>query len=376
VTTSKDGATEPRPGDTPNPTEGQQQEPPAEGQETVVDQDEQDVIAARTAAEAENPAGKGGEGEEPAPGAQPADKTKKPDEPAAAAPGGEKPIMIPKERFDEVLTGRDKALQDAAYWRGQAEARAQREGKPNGQDPNAQGGQTQQPTAEALLTEIHAAQDALAAKFDSGEITMADFKRQERELNQREQGIREEALLAKVKPATAPAPGDNKLYLDTLTAQLEEAHPWSYVFESVGTPADWDWVQAKAIENLVGRGIDPRSGDVGTYELRKEMAVIMDQVGPYLLTDKAKAKGIELPGQSQPPQGDRQQQQPKPVLSRDAQNRADKLALRQQTPPALRGGSVENVGGVPSEGSLETMDEEAIGNLPDATRRKLLGITA
>lgn len=338
------------------------------------DLDDAEIVQAKQAAEAEGAAG-AGEGDGADPGAEApsvAPKTPSPQDPAEAGQQqSSEPVMIPKARFDEVNGRATQAEREAAYWRGVAEARGQ---TGQGQQPAAP--QPPQPTPQERLTAIATALDALAAQFDNGEITMAEFKRQERELNTQEQAIREEALLAKVKVAPAPPAQDgNELYLDTLTADLENQHPMVQVADKIGTQAEWDFMKARAIENLVAKGIDPTQGAMGRYELRREIAQLWTQSGPFLLGERAKAQGIVLPGQAKP-QGNGNNQPAQQSLSPEAQRRAAALRKAELAPPDLRsmGGEPGDPSGLPTDARLETMGDDEIGALPDSVRRKLLGI--
>jgi hypothetical protein len=342
------------------------------------DIDQQEIDAAKAAVEAEKAAG-GGDGTQAADtGTQGQKQPGQQDQqqPAAqAAPAGDAPL-IPKARLDEALRKADEEKANAAYWKGVADARV----APKPQDGQTQPAQQQQqPTAEQRLAVIQTEQDALAKKFDDGEITMSDLTRQQRELNNREHVIREEALLARVKPADKATDQqlDNTLYLDTLTAQLEQQHPWVEVFDkTVGDKSpEWKYVKDRAVQNCIDRGIDPTKPGTGQYELRKEFSVLADQLGPSLVGDRAKTKGIAIPGQT-PSQGGQQQQ--KSALSPQAQARAAALTKQENAPPNLQrmSGATDDGTGVPSDSRLEHMSDDEIGNLPDAARRKLLGITA
>jgi hypothetical protein len=383
MATNSDGA-QPNPGDQQQPdpaavaaaaalAAGQQ--PPKEPEPTVIDQDEQDVLDAKAAVEAEKAAvGKDDVAivePEKTPGQQQPDATK--DQVQQPAAAGEQ-HMIPKARLDEALAKASQAESERAYWKGVADARAQGQPQPQPgqQQPGAQ--QQQQPTADQRLSTIQAEQDALATKYDNGEISYSDLTKQQRDLSNKEFAIREELLVAKVGPAQKPAEqGTDQLYLDTLTAQLEQEHPWVGVFDAVGTDNDWNYLKGHAVENLVARGIDPTKGSIGRYELRKEVATLADQLGPGLVADRAKAKGIAIPGQTPSPGG---QQQPN-KLSPQAQAREAKLGKAADAPPNLNamGGLAVDGAGIPSDARLEAMDDEEIGNLPDATRKRLLGTT-
>jgi hypothetical protein len=338
------------------------------------DPDEIELREAQAAAKTEDAAGQ----------AKPADQvtTPAPDKPADAPqpqPSGQ-PEMVPHARFHEVNLAKGKAEQDAAYWRGVAEARAQQAPAAGGQPPVPQ---PQQQTPEAKLAEIGTAIDALAKKFDDGEITMADFKKQERELTNKEAVLREEAVLAKVKLASAAtAPQSDELYLETLTVELEKAHPWITVADKVGNAADWKALNELAYQRCVENGKDPTKGTFGKYEIRKAAAEIADEIGPSWFGPRATKAGIPLPGQSpgqaggSPPQP--QPQPGKPALSPAAQQRQTKLEQAAGAPPNLSSmtGAVGPNAGAPSDSALEAMTDDEIAALPAATRNKLLGIDA
>lgn len=344
---------------------------PGAASETVIDLDEIELRDAKAAAQAEDAAKKAAPQNEPAAGTQAQTPQPQPQQQAQAQPAAhaETP-MIPKARFDEVNSARAQAEREAAYWRGQAEARAT---APATASQAQQPQQPAQPTAEQRLEHIQSQIDALAEKLDAGEITMKEFKQHERALTSAEQQIREEMLLARVKPAPAPQPTQSdELYLETLTAQLEQQHPWVKVFDAVGTNAQWDFLKNQAIENLSTRGIDPRNGNLGRYELRKEIAALADAYGPTLVAAQAQAKGILLPGQNQSPQSGQQQAQPQ--ISPQAQARQGKLQLRETAPPDLSNLTGQGAATGVTDAQIESMSEDEIGALPEATRRRLLGI--
>lgn len=380
-------------GVTPNPGDQQQPDPaavaaaaqaagaqPTAGTEDV-DIDEQAVIEATRAAEAEEAAAAGTDKSQAqpgqAPGAQPAAGQGQQDQ----QPSGDV-LQIPKPRFDEVAAQRDKALQGEAYWRGVAEARGtQTPGQP-GQAPAAQQ-PAAQPAPDARLVEIKSLKLALAKKFDDGEITYADLTAQTDALADKEQQIREEMLVAKVRPADAPAKaGNDELYLNTLTADLEEKHPWVKVFDKAGTDIDWKFLRDTAVQNLLDRGVDATKGTLGTYELRKEMAVLADKYGPAMVGEKAKAKNVAIPGQTQDaggtqPQPNQQQQQPaKPPLSPVALVRSQKLDVAANQPPnvAAMSGHNGDAGGSLTDSQIEGLSEDQFDALPEAQRNTLLGI--
>lgn len=340
----------------------------------------------------------------PTPAAAPAPQ--EPEQPAAASepaaepaptptePQPKRPAMVPKARFDEVNTRASsaeeraaKAEQDAAYWRGRAEAQQHAAPGAAGQPPAPAPAPVQQ-TPEQRLAEIRSAKEALAKRFDDGEIGMVEHTRLREELDDKAQAIREEALVAKVKPQqTDPQPqtsGSDSLYLETLTSQLEEKHPWVTIFDKVGGERDWQFLEGEARANLTERGIPLNQGALSSYHLREEMARLADEYGPGMLTKRAQAKGIDLPkspAAMQPPQAPPQSPAPaapapgQRTLSTVAAARAGKLEQAALAPPRM-----DTISGVPAdsgltESQLNSMSDDDIGALPDAVRRKALGIT-
>jgi len=282
-------------------------------------------------------------------------------------------IMVPKARLDESLNetrteraAREKAEQAAAYWRGAAEARATPTATP-----------TPQVTPQDRLAAIDTQIDTLAAKFDAGEITMADYKREERTLTRMSDAIREEVLVAKVKPAAAPAPPAGpdaaELWLEDRSIEIEAAHPTVKLFDQHGTDADWGYVKSLAIEQLVARGIDPNAGPRGRLALREEAAVIIDQIGASLLA----RRGITLPGPASPAPA-AGTPPATPQLSPTALARKDKLELAAGAPPdvtSIGTAASSELAALASKIDATTDPDEAADlykSLPASTRQRLL----
>lgn len=342
--------------------------PAADAPPVVTDPDELELLEAREAAKTEEAATPATPAAEPAAGAAPAANANQPtdqQQPAVPARPARSP-MVPKARFDEALGERDKLREEKAYLQGQLDALGHKpaaSGQPGAQQPPAQ--QTPDQRIAAVHTEI----DALAVKFDAGEMSMAEFKRQERELEAKVHTIREEVLTSKIKPA---GEGSGDLYLSQATAQLEGAHPWTHVFEAVGTEADWAFLKARAIENLTDANVSLK-GSVGKLSLREEMAKLADEYGPSMVGKKATAKGIALPGQTpQTPQP----QDATAAAAAAVKARQDKLALRNAAPPnvaAMSGGG--GAADALSDARVEAMTDDEYDALPASTRNRLKGIS-
>lgn len=331
----------------------------------LTDPDQIALRDARAAAEAEEAAGNDGTKPDPAAAGAPAQQ------PPTAKPAGKSAVsLIPKARFDEVLTERNKLAQETAYLRGQLDARTQ-PATANGTQPAPAPAQT----PEERLATVRTVKQALAAKFDQGDLSMAEYETQRDALDDKAHAIREESMLAKVKPvAAATSPDGNELYLETLTVDLETKHPWVEVFDKVGSEADWAYLKSTAVDNLAARGIDPSKGAVGRYELRREVAALADQLGSALLTQRAQAKGVAIPGMQPAPAAAVKTLPPKPgaaPLSPTASARLAKFNTMNGAPPDLTAmtGSAEI--GDPEQ-RVEAMSEDEWKALPAATKHRIL----
>jgi hypothetical protein len=132
---------------------------------------------------------------------------------------GQQPApMIPKARFDEVRSRAETAEQKAAYWRGVAEARAADHPPANagGQDQSQDQGRQQQITFEQQIAELAAQEDAIAERFDNGEIDAKTMNAELRTVRQQEAALREANLHEQIRQAVPKAPT-----VDDVKAQIE-----------------------------------------------------------------------------------------------------------------------------------------------------------
>ncbi|MER8602798.1 hypothetical protein NKH48_03250 [Mesorhizobium sp. M1233] len=288
---------------------------------------------------------------------------------AAAAPGAAAkpaapqeqpaPAVIPKARFDEVLGKNDEMARQIAFLSGQVEALKVR--GPAAPGPAATPAAPAQPAAADRLIAVGTQIDALARKYDAGELSYADLTTQRRALDNQEQSIREEILLAKVpKPEQQQQPATADLYLDQLTADLEAKHPYLAAIES---DMDFDWLVNKAKESFAAERIELPKGPVGNLRLRERIAVLSDRYGP-MLTGKTLA-ATPAPAPATPAA---------PGLSPEAAARAAKIAMQGDMPPNVAS-MTGSAGEVISEASIENMSDDDLAALPIATRHRFLGIT-
>lgn len=333
------------------------------------DIDELELIAAREAVRQAQ------EGEAPAPA--PVDEPEPEPEPelvppaadvaadtsqADAAPGaqpdqdGGTGHMVPKDRLDQALAaGREaeqKALTEAAYWRGVAAARAV---TTQGTEPAAV-----EKTPEEQVADLRAEQLAVAEKFDNGDINAAEQEKERAALEDKIYSIRS-AASAPATPAAAAAPGES-LALQQATEQLATQHPYSQ--QGVLTDADWNFVAAKARDKLAADGTDVSGGtEIDELIWRRTMAEMTTQLGPAL------APGYTPPQQQQPSPGNT------PAVTDKARQRAANLATAATQPPNTNsvGATDGNLGVTAAD--IVTMTDEQIAALPQADRDRIRNAT-
>ncbi len=293
--------------------------------------------------------------------------TATPAAPVAAATTAEKPagIMVPKERLDESLSKLSAKDVELARLQGENDAlKLARQPAPTGATaPQA----TQQPIpATERLKAIADKQDALAQKFDDGEITMSAFKKEERALLAEEATIREEAWLAKTaKPAAA-----SDLRLDEITAQLEQDHPYCSEIKDLG---DWDFLARKASASLLAEGINIPAGvplnPRDQLTLRTRIAELTDVFGESLT-----GKNIELkkPGTASAPAA----AAGNTTLSTGAQQRLDKLTAAANHPADISTiGQAGSGAGALTDEAIASMSDEEITALPTSVRSRFKDAT-
>jgi hypothetical protein len=123
----------------------------------------------------------------------------------AAEPAKQPGPMIPKERFDEAVL---RERSQAAYWKGKHDALAETATRGKG---------AEQVTPEQEIAALEEAVLKKAGDFDSGQITMAEYKRFENQVNQRVATLRQQ-------PVQPQRPTDD-MRLVELTEALPERFP-------------------------------------------------------------------------------------------------------------------------------------------------------
>lgn len=305
--------------------------------------------------EADEPEPKDGDGEAEADAAKEEPGAEEDDQ-SSASP------MIPKSRFDELLSDREKARQEAAdlrerlaYLEGQNSARQQETQAPPA-DP--------EPTPEERINALNDELDGYAAQVDSADIGMADYRKHERRIEAEVAKIRQEATTSKAPESPAPGSDDAKQLIEMRKQEhvrtLREQHPYADKFA-----ADQGWREyltdiARANLKRMGQPIKPEGGPLEDMRLQKAFAELTDHYGPQTFPDVSPAN---------PKTEQRQETTPAP-LSAEAKARKDKIDLKNAMPPdtATLGRSPDNQG--LSEDELAAMSSEQLESYLDANPEK------
>lgn len=312
--------------------------------------DDDPMIAALKAAEAEIAAE---EGKAPEQDAKPEAEEGKAEgnQPQAQPSGDKETIMIPKPRLDQALAERDRFKEQAAYFQGVAETQKQMlQGKaPEGDAGNGQEAEKNGPDDTAqndLIAKAEAAKLAAAEQYESGEISLVEFKKIEIEKDREiraEEAKRTEALAdnaRKVANETVTAHTTEQVIISE-AVKIQAQHP--YVAEIDKLPeADrdfvWQQIENEAAFNLSKKGVNAYDGSPASrMALIQEKAALTDKYGPTYT-------GKQLASQ--------QQKQPN-QLSEKAQDRLRKLELAQDQPPAFN----------PSGGDRADLTESDLENM-------------
>lgn len=364
------------------PPAGEKPAEPTAQATAVPDVDDQELIDARAALAAEEAAKTGGAPkptenlkeakEPPAPAAQPAAGTD-----GTPAPEDDKSsIMIPKARLDEVLRQRDEFSNRASYLAGVVEANKEmRQGTQTpAQTDTSKPAEPPAKTVPEVLAEINTAIVALAEKYDQGEMTAAEWRRQEIALQTQAETIRVE--VAKIdadrimKEATDAArqEGMNER-LQSQADDLDTKHPALLQLPADGNHPRWAFLREEAAQSLADQGVVLKQGDAKSLMVfRERIAELADQYVPIWT-------GKPVPAASPPASGS-PAPAPAPKQPSIADQRRAKLELAHQQPPDSANLGASGVKPELTDAQVGNMSDDEIANLPASTRARITGRAA
>lgn len=280
----------------------------------------------------------------------------------ADQPQADEQPMVPKARLDQELERRRrleeerrKMEQAAAYWRGKAEVAPASSGQGNG------GGQQAQQQPQRSAKDVQADLDQLYDQFDSGELSLKELRRQEEQLNQERQ-----KLHAQQQPnQEAPEEGSQKsqdLYLEHLTAQLEQQNPWLDNLSDGFIESLIPTARYFAEQNGEHIGNDP----LGDYNLRRYVVAAARPFG-----DASFGTGQQDGQQSGQQPGQSQQQSKQPRKQPTTQERQTKAKQAAQHPPDPKDVGSAAPSDSYSEDRLANMSEEELNQLPSSVLERI-----
>lgn len=272
---------------------------------------------------------------------------------------GKTPDSIPYPRFSQVNKQLDATKRAMEYLRRQNEAlMAQR-----GQQQAPATSQTQDPPPEApkspeeLIQAANTQIDEAAERYDRGEISMAEFKRSEREAQDQIWQARQSSLQPQ-QPAREGL-GDEYVLAEH-AARLEAENPWIGTFD----PNDLKRLAVIARDTLEREG--QRLGDTAhdTMLLREKVSELTHLYGPAWYPDAIAGRGPQQPGN-----GARSESQ----AAKDGRKAMETAAsFPVDTQQAGRVARSEQI----TEDDVLKMSEDEIMALPASERARLLGTSA
>jgi hypothetical protein len=298
----------------------------------------------------------------------PDETTTKEDKPAPAAQGNQtdkQPVMIPKERLDEVIRERDEAKSRAAYFQGIADAR-QNIGKDQAATTQEQG-QQQQPlvTYEQALTALEEQKIKLAEDYDEGKINFSELTKQNTEIDRQTRSLLDKRESARIEAARSEAIAETQkaltaTQLDDHDTLLEQQHPYLHEIKS---EEDWATLRRLAAVELNRQGIAIANTPQSLKVFHTKIAELSDVYGPTMT-----GKTLNLPQKSS--QNNEAKGEPKTDL---ANARLKKIELSENQPPNTNNLGQSGTKSEITEAQISTMSDDDIANLPSSVRRKVMG---
>lgn len=259
-------------------------------------------------------------------------------QPATGNSDPEAPVMVPKARLDAVLADRDRHKEQAAYYKGIADTRAQMLQGPNQPASNdPEGGQSGQgnaaPAVETYEARIEAAENekiAIAQKYEDGEISFKEAQEAQVKLDRQIRTLDSERVSAMVESAKQTSvqvvqANNRQIAIETEAMKVQEAHPYIAAIDKLPKAISdgvWQEITNEAIDNLKSKGIfiDPNKPLPADQHLAliKEKAALTNKYGPQYA---GKIEGQQQP-QGQPGQ-----------MSETAQQRLNKMNVADSQPP-------------------------------------------
>lgn len=229
-------------------------------------------------------------------------------------------------------------------------------------------------TADAIEAEL----DKLAERYEAGQVSESEYRKQQRTLNKQLSRIEQEALLARIEERVkAPAPQTSAAETRRLaqeSSQIVTQHPY---LEHLADE-DMKFLTRRAVQDLREEGVEfPANGQLSAEDrimVRQRVGQLSDRFGPVMTGLDLRPKpaaGAQGNVQGSVPVQGRQANPQTPAMPSMAQARARALADARSAPPDISTmGQGKTDEGISKEQFL-AMSEVEIEALPEATRQRL-----
>jgi hypothetical protein len=296
------------------------------------------------------------------------------------APAPQPEPTIPKARFDAVNNRARELEIENARLRGLAEGR--KEAADRVAAVPAEPAVPKVDPAAVRLTEIDGeggALDKLYAKYDGGDMTLGDLRKEERKLQMEAQQIRdgqaEQRRLAAERKAPAAEPTGGSVNGDIRLTEMTEKLAAG---QCLARPRPAEIVAEQYVplaERLLRqRGYALTKDPAGAWRLRYATVEVAKAMGAYRLFSPKETwpaeEGEAAPvAEAAPAQAAPETENPTAALT-PAQVR-EKLTMRDKHPPALSEAGTRQPNEIVSDKDVDDMSEEELAALPESTQERL-----
>lgn len=300
---------------------------------------------------------------------------------------GDNSPMIPKPRFDEVLSERDLLRNQVGYMRGLLDASQQNAGN-NTPAPKQEATDKTEQKADtgnqegSEVDEIDAAIEAAEAKkleyaekYDEGEISNVELTKAQIEIDKSIRALSKQRLEkvsedSKAHTNAALSAQQQKDFIDNQALSVQQSHPNIAVIDSLPESTSaviWNEITNQAARNLAQRGVNLRDNSPQTrVALIQEKAKLTDQLTPENTTKLLMGQySFVNPSQYQPQQQAQGQttETGKGQPSAEAKNLKEKLELANSQPPSIADMGQGTDTGELTEDALANMTEDQMADL-------------
>jgi len=313
----------------------------------------------------------------------------------AKGDNGKTPHMIPKPRFDEILSERDLIRAKLEFRERENEALRLQMSEKNNDPQNKQVEQVDDKGSlvddiDAKIDTAEAKKLELAEKYDDGDISTVELTKATLEIDKEIRGLsklRLEQISQESRQVTNDILSKKQVedYIHESALNIQKEHPNVAQIDNLPpstSKAVWETISQQAVQNLAMRGVNAQSNDPRVHvALMKEKALLTDQLttenttklllGQYSFVNPSEYKPQTANGQATEPS--------KTQVSGNALSLSKKIELANSQPPSIASMSMGTDTGELTEAQIEQMSQDDLAdilkNSPQLIQR-VLGRTA